>query len=226
MRDEKRPIAWPSDASVYIGARRVVEQHEVDIGGIIQFTGTELSHAEHREPAAACRIRRIGQAKLARVMGGAQQVRHGKGQGGLREVAQCGGDAIEWPDAADVGDGGREGDDAFGATHRGRNPVAAGGRRDRRQVGHGRRHDRVRTGCDERAQAGRLTHREIGKVGAVAAESAQQRGHRRPGCQPCLGAAELGKALDQPFRGARIMRARPSRGQAEFRVGHVRKGWA
>ena len=189
---------------------RVVEQHEVHIGGIIQFAGAELAHAEHREPAAACRIRRIGQAQLARVVRGAQQMRHGERQRGLREVAQRRGDALERPDAADVGDRGRQRDDPLGATHRGGNPVAAGGRRDRCQVGHRRRHDRVRTGGDERAQRGCLAHREIGEVGAVAAESAQQRGHRRPGCQPGLGAAELGKALDEPFRGTGVMRAWPS----------------
>ncbi len=149
MRDEKTPIAWPSDASVYIGCRRVVEQHEVHIGGIIQFTGAELAHAEYREAPAACRVRGIRQAQLARVVGGSQQVRHGEGQGGFREVAQRRGDALEWPDAADVGDGGRQGDNAFGATHGGGDPVAAGGGRHRRQVGHGRRNDHVRTRCDE-----------------------------------------------------------------------------
>ena len=65
--------------------RRVVEQHEVHIRRVIQFAGAELAHAEHRESAAAGRVRRIGQAQLARIVRGPQQVRHGEGQRRLGE---------------------------------------------------------------------------------------------------------------------------------------------
>ena len=129
MRDVKPPIAWPSVRFRVYWRRRIVEQHEVDIGRIIQFTGAELAHAEDREPAAACRIRRIGQAQFARVVRGAQQVRDGERQRGLGQVAQRAGDALQRPDAADVGDGGGQRDDALGAAHRGgdRSRRAAGG---------------------------------------------------------------------------------------------------
>ena len=226
MRDVKPPMRVALGRFRVYCRGRVVEQHEVHIGGIIQFTGAELSHAEHRKPAAACRIRRVGQAQFARLVGGAQQVRHGERQGGLREIAQRRGDTLQRPDAADVGDGGRQRDDALGAPHRGGDPVAPGGWRERRQVGHRGSHNRVRTGCDERAQARCLAHREIGQERAVAAESAQQRGNRWSRRQSRLGAAELGETLDQALGGPGVIWARPGRGQAERCIVHAPKGWA
>ena len=63
--------------------------------------------------------------------------------------------------------------------------------------------------------------------GLLPPESAQQRGNRRPRRQPGLGAAELGKALDQPFGGARVVRARPSCVGRRNCVSVMRvKGWA
>jgi hypothetical protein len=62
-------------------------------------------------------------------------------------------------------------------------------------------------------------------IAAVAAQRAQQRGNRRPRRQPCLGATEFDEALGQPFRRARVERARPSHWQTKLRVGHRWEGW-
>ena len=84
---------------------------------------------------------------------------------------------------------------------------------------------RIRSRGDQCAQAGCLAHREVGEVGAVAAQRAQQRRDRRSRRQPCLGATDLGEALGQPVRRARVEWARPSRWQAKLRVGHPWEGW-
>ncbi len=113
---------------------RIVEQHEVHIGRIIQFTGAQLAHAEDREPTAASRVPWIGKAELSRVMRGAQQVRHRQRQRGLGQVAERAGDALQRPDAADVRDGGGQGCYALGATERGRDTIATRGERAWRRV--------------------------------------------------------------------------------------------
>ena len=210
---------------VYCGGR-VVEQHEVHIGRIIQFTGAEFAHAQRREPGAARRIGWIGQAELARVVRGTQQMRHRQRQRGLRKIAQHRGDAFERPDAADVGNGGGQRHDTLGAAHRGCDPIAPGGGRDRRQVRHRRGDHRVRPQGDQRTQAGRLAHRKFREERAVAAERIQQRDDLRTCRQPCLGTTEPGEAFGQPLRGSGIVRARPARRQMENRVGHSAESWA
>ena len=206
--------------------RRIVEQHEVHIGRIVQFTGTELAHAEYREPPAAARIAWIRQSQVARVMRGTQEVRHGERQGGFGQIAQCRGDAFQRPDAADVRDGGGQGDHPLGAAQGGGDAVAAGLRHDGRQFVQRRRDHRIRSVGDQGAQAGGFAHREIGEIRAVAAERTQQRDHRRPGCEARLGAAQRGEALDQPLRRASVMRLRPTCRQAERCAGHSRESWA
>ena len=62
--------------------------------------------------------------------------------------------------------------------------------------------------------------------GLLPPSASQQRGDLRSRRQPCLGAAELGEALDQPLRRAGVVRVRPGRGQMESRVGHSAEGWA
>ncbi len=205
--------------------RRIVEQHEVHIGGIVQLAGAELAHAEHREPPAACRIVGIGQAQFAGVVRGAQQMRHGQTQRGLGQIAQRGGDALQRPDAADIGDGGGQRDDAFGTPQRGGDAVATGLRRERGQLLERRRDHHIRPAGDDVAQTGGLAHREIGQIGAVAAERAQQASHRWPRRKPCLDAAEFAEALDQAVRRAGVVRARPVCRQAERCCAHPRKGW-
>ena len=208
--------------------RRVVEQHEVHIGRIIQFAGAELAHAEDREPPAACRIRRIGQAKFARVVRGAQQMRHGERQRGLRQIAQRRGDTLQRPDAADVGDGGGQRDDTLGAPHRGGDPVAA--------------RSRARPPPDppsplrpprpgpEATSARRLAASRTARSarnGLLPPSAAQQRGDLRPRRQPRLGAADV-------RRSARPAAPPPPvscglgqrRGQAKVGLGHARNSWA
>ena len=178
---------------------RVVEQHEVHIGGIIQFTGTELSHAEHREPAAACRIRRIvaGAIRPRRGQCAAGEPwratgRHPRDRSESRVTRSSGQmppmSAMAVARAIDVRLARR-----IATATRSRRGSRAG---PLRVPGHGRRHDRIRTGCDECTEAGRLAHREIGKVGAVAPRALRSmRGHRTAGLPAWpLGAAELRKS--------------------------------
>jgi hypothetical protein len=159
-------------------------------------------------------------------MCGAQQMRHGKRQGSLGEVAQRRRDALQRPDVADIGDAGRQRDNPLGAPHRGGKAVAARGRSKCRQLCHGHGDHRVRTRGRQCAETGGLAHREIGQKRAVAPNRAQQRCHRLPCRQSSLGAAETGKALHQALRGAHIVGFGPDPGQLELGIVHAREGWA
>ena len=78
-------------------------------------------------------------------------------------------------------------------------------------------HHRVRPVGDQRAQRGRFAHREVGQVGAVAAQRGQHRVHRRPRGHARLRPALFGEALDQAFGGAGFVRRGP--------VGRQLEGW-
>ena len=140
-------------------------------------------------------------------------------------VAEAGGDALQRPDATDIGERRHQRDDALGAAQRGGKPLAAGLRRDGGQFPQGGGNEGVRPRGDEATQAGGFAHRQVGEIGAVAAEAAQQRGHRRARGEPRLGAAEPGKAFDQPLRRRGVVRVRPVGGQSERRVMHARGSW-
>ncbi len=204
----------------------VVEQDEVHIGRIIQLTGAEFAHAKHREPAAACRVRRVRQVQLVQIVGRPKQMRHGERQSGFCKVAQCRGHPLQRPDAADIGDAGCQRDNPLGAPHRGCDPVPARRRRQRRQFRHGRGDNSVRAAGDQRTQARGLADREVSEKGTVAAECAQQRRDGWLCRQSCLDAADTGKALHQALRGTRIVRVRPDCGQAEYCLVHAQESWA
>ena len=205
--------------------RRIVEQHEVHIGGIVQLAGTKLAHAEHREPTAASRILWIGQAQFARVVGGAQQVRGGQTERGLGQIAERSSDALERPDAPDIRDGSGQRDDPLGTPQCGGDAVAAGLGRQRPQFLKRRRHHGVRPARNDVAQAGGFAHRKIGEIGAVAAERAKHSRHRGPCRKPCLGTAQSTESLDQSFRRPGVVRARPMCRKAERSFGHAFEGW-
>ena len=143
----------------------------------------------------------IGQAQLARVVRGAQQMRHRAARASPRPGRSARGDALQRPDAADIGDRGGQGDDALGPAQRRGDAVAARRRRRWRPVRCSAARARPASGPvgDDGAQRGRLAHRQVGQERAVAAERAQQRRDRRPRGQARLGAAEFGEALDQPL---------------------------
>ena len=72
----------------------------------------------------------IGQAQLARRRARrAADARTASAQRGLGQVGQRAGDALQRPDAANIGDGGGQRDHALGAAQRGRDAIATRGKR-------------------------------------------------------------------------------------------------
>ena len=67
---------------------RIVEDDDVDIGGIVELTGAELAHAEDDHSGAGRGIGRIGQPELAGEVRGVKQVVDGGRQAGLGQRAQ------------------------------------------------------------------------------------------------------------------------------------------
>jgi len=208
----------------------IVQQDEVDIAGIVQLARAELAHAEHGEAAVPFRFVGVGQTQFAAVVRGAQKICDRGVQGCLGEVGQRLGDALQVPHPADIGDGGDQGDDAFGGAQRGgqlrvwRRRGAGGDRR------HGSLHRRLGSGAHAQAQRRRLAHREVGQVGAVAAQAAQHGPGGRVAGKPRLGAAERGEPLQQPPGGGGIGGCRPVRRQSESgwgkQRGHAGAGWS
>ena len=163
--------------------RRVVQQHEVHIGGIVQFARAELAHAEHREPAAASRIVRVRQPQFPGVVRGPQQMGDREGQRGLGQVAQRRGDLLQPPDPADVGDRGRQRDDPLGPAQRRRDLLAPAVRRAARAAPPEHRPPRAAAPARRaRADARGLAHREVRQIRAVAAERRQQGLDRQSVC--------------------------------------------
>ena len=141
-------------------------------------------------------------------------MRHGERQRGLGQIAQRRGDALQRPDAADIGDGGGQRDDPLGAPHRGGDPVAPGGGRDRRQLRHRRGDHRVRTRGDQRAQAGCLAHREVGEDRGCCrrASAAARRPPAAPPAVPRCGRSRRSARPAGPPRRRRAGSAKSSAG--------------
>ena len=183
---------------------RVVEQDEVDIAGIVQLGGAELAHAEHGEAAPLRGRGGIGQADLACVMRGAQEMRDREAERRLGQRGERARHPLELPDAADIGDRGRQRHLPLGLAQRGGDTVAARGGRGIGESGHGARHHGVGPARGQLAQARGLTQSEVGEIGAVAAEGAQHGAEPGLAREPCGGAAERGETFDQPLAGAGI----------------------
>ena len=84
------------------GCIAVVEEDQVDVAGVVQLSGPELAHAQHRE-GRGLGLSAEGELTVALEL---EKDRVGKGAEATRgEVAQLAGDAIERPGAGDVGDG-------------------------------------------------------------------------------------------------------------------------
>ena len=202
---------------------RVVQQDEVDIAGVVQFAGAELAHAKHGEAAIALRRGGVGQAQMARLVPGQQQMRDRSLEGGLGKVAQCLRHAFERPQPADIGDRGGERDDPLGLAQRRREGGARHAGRQRGQ--HAQRLGRHMVGpqLQQIAQRGGFAQCQFRQIWRIAAERAQQAA--RPALrQPRLGAPEIGETFDQPVGGARIGRSWPVGGKSEFVLAHA-AGW-
>jgi hypothetical protein len=91
-------------AAAIAHAFRVVQQNEVDIARIIQFAGAELAHAEDDKPAIVLDLAAQPQLDLAGAGGVAEQVADGDGEGGIGEIAERRGDAVERPSSGNIGE--------------------------------------------------------------------------------------------------------------------------
>ena len=204
----------------------VLQQNEVDIAGVVEFACAELAHAEDGEAAAEFRCGRRGQVQRAGVMAGEQQMGDAEAQRGLGEVGQCRGDFFQRPDAADIGDGGGQSDDALGLAQAGGDAAARCGRSDGGEVGHGAGDDGVGAVPHGSAQGGGFAQGEFGEIGRVSAERAQYGGSRAVG-EARLGAAKVGKPFAQPGGGDGILRLGPGGvWAARYDAGSAhRQGW-
>ena len=70
------------------GGLRLVEDDEIDIGGIVQLEGAELAHAENDDTGSFARSLRIDDLELAAVMGAEQQMVDRRRDGGTGELAE------------------------------------------------------------------------------------------------------------------------------------------
>ncbi len=182
----------------------VVQEHEVNIAGVIQLAGAELAHAEDGEAAAARRVRGIGQPEVAAVVRGAEKVPGRETECLLGERGERRRDRAEAPRARDVGHRDRERDLALRPAH------GSGDRRPRRgerrggEGGEARRHDRVGTVIERAAQRSGFAKGEVAQIRAVAAECAEQGGHVRPGREVGPLGTEGGEAFAQALGGGGI----------------------
>ena len=85
---------------------RVVEHDQVDIAGVVQFERPALAHGKNDVAAALLGIGRIRDLELARHT--AQQMTQRAAERRIGEFGERGGDALDRPDATDIGKGDQE----------------------------------------------------------------------------------------------------------------------
>ena len=190
-----------------VGCRvRVIEQHEVDIRGVVQLPPPQLPHAEHDQPAALAGGPGValvagGQPQLAALRRGQQQVGAGEVDAGLRQVRERLRDPVQPPKAGDIGGGDDQRGLALHLAQQRRHLVAAGGGVGVTQRVHRQGLRLVRAAFHQPGQGGRLAQRQVRQVGAVAAQRVQQRGALGGGGEGAGGRVALGEALAQPLGG-------------------------
>ncbi len=189
--------------------RGVIEHHEVHIGRIVQFAPAELAHAEHDEAGIApdeARVgpRRAGKPDLAPRRGVAQQMRAGGVDGGLGEVRQRPGHAVERPQPGDVADRGGQRALPLGLAQQGGDRGARRLGVDARQRVERAVHRVIRPAFGQQHQRRRFAHREVGEIGAVPAQRLQQRPAGGRGGEVALGGAAFGETLPRHGGGGRV----------------------
>jgi hypothetical protein len=211
----------------------IVEQHEVDIRGVVQLPPAELAHAEHDEAAALAdrfRVRpgavgRPVDAQLAALGRGQQQMRAGEVDGRVGQLRQRAGDAVERPEPGEVGGG----DDQrrlplhLPQQRPHRLPRRAGIGVAQRREGEVQR--LVRPALQQPEERQRLALRQLRQVGAVAAEAGEQRGAARAGGQGAGRGVALGALLHQAVRRLPVEGTRQAL-RREFGLGHDAGGKA
>ena len=217
-------------AVLVVGCRvRVVEQHEVDIRGVVQLPRAELAHAEH-EKAAACEpaCLRIGppaereRAQLAARDRGPEQVRAGEADRRLRQGGQRARHPVERPASGDVGRRRDQRHPPLGDAQRGAHRVPPGGARiEAAQAAQRVRQGRIRPAPRHRIeQRCRLPHREIGQEGAVAADRREQRRALHAGGEAPRLLGQFGETRREPLGGLAVV----GQGRRASPFGHHGRG--
>ena len=124
-------------AVVHLGA--VVEHDEVDVAGVVELAGAELSHAENDQARALARAIQRGQDQIARLGGAAQQMIDGGDERRPGEIAEGAGHLLQFPLPRDIGQRDQQGGAPAGLTQAahqaGRIAVESGPREARQQIG-------------------------------------------------------------------------------------------
>ncbi len=202
--------------------RRVVQQHQVDVAGIVQLARAELAHRQHHEPAFPFRPVRMRQDQQPGVMRVVQQVRRRHAQRGVRQQRQGAGHALEVPQPAEVGDRHRQRHLPPGPPEPGCDRAPLRVRPQGAQPAQRRRRRALRPVQKQLVQEPALAPGEVGQEHAVAAEAGQQRVDGR-----CLRQGRplrrgCPHRLQQRRRAGRVRRTRPMVRQPEPAYRHVR----
>ena len=166
-----------------------------------------------------------GRLSVARVMGGAQQVRDGEAERCFRESDSAAVTSLERPQAADVGERARQRDAPLAGPQNRRDHPAGRGRRMRPSLLDRAFHNGTRSVRETCLQRFGFTDREFSEVGGVAADRLQH------GPEPGPGQERGGRVLhrremgNEPRGGRVIERARPSRHRCEGTRHHASEGW-
>ena len=91
-------------AGAQADAREIVEDDEVDVGGVVELEGAVLAHAEHDVAVWAIAL------PLARLGGLAEEEAHGRRYGGVGGLGQAMRDLHHRPDGGEIAERGQEGD--------------------------------------------------------------------------------------------------------------------
>jgi hypothetical protein len=195
----------------------VMQEHEIDIAGIVQLARAELAHCQHHEAGAGFGIGRVGQHEVAAIVARAQEMRDGAVQAGFGEFGQSARDAVELPDAADIGERGGQCHLSLGlAQLAGETRLRPGGR-DAGEDLHGLCNHRVGSALHQQPDRSGFSQGEVGEIGTVSADGCQHHASRLAG-HPRLRRPNGREAFHEALRGAGIGGQRPRIWQDEAPV--------
>ena len=150
-----------------------------------------------------------------------QQMRDRQAQRGFCERRQHARDPVQAPNTPDVSNGGCQSHDALCPAQARRNDRALCRGWNCREFGHGVGHDLIGTGSNDADDRGGFSERQVGEIGAVAAEGGEHGGYRRIGAEPSFLAANFTEALDKPRGRGLVVGRGPMGWEAEGSGGHA-----
>jgi hypothetical protein len=87
-----------------LGHLRIEEDDDIDVGGVVQLAGAMLAERQHDKPGALAGLIGVGKLDPAETGGLMQSVLAGKLHRHVGGGAERGGDRLDRPDAADIGE--------------------------------------------------------------------------------------------------------------------------